>query len=227
LAPVLAAGFGAESLRAPLTSLNSLSCDIPAQVHQLVSDIGLSINAAVGSPSAYQKYVDALVELSQLRGEQYRSETSADEAAAQTVSAGREQLSELDRNLFDRFMTEFSSQGKSARFLRDHDLGASFYSSELEELHNFLRSWNDAEHEFNNPDVENKRRDLWKALNVFIRELDQYASSTHREGMLSIKEIRDNEDRTMFFRVQERLNDLATEAYKAHQDFIREVRRHL
>lgn len=227
LAPVLAAGFDAASLRAPLTSLNSLSCDIPAQVYQLVSDIASSIGRTAASPSAYQKYVNALVEFSRQRAEHYRSEPLVAEAATQGVSATRAQISEHDRNLFSRFLQDFPSQGGSIRFLREHDIGARFEASVLNEIYEFLRQWNDAEHEFNNPEIEDKRRALWSVLNTFIRELGQYASSTHHEGWLSIKETIGYEDKTKFFKVQERLNELATNAFNAHQDLIREGNRRL
>jgi hypothetical protein len=227
LAPVLAAGVNAGSLRAPLTSLNSLNCDIPAQVHQLVSDIASIIKVSVGSPAAYQKHVDALVTMSRESGEQYQRETSTAQAAAQSVSPNREQLNERDRNLFAQFLKEFPSQGESIRFLREHDIGGRFQASWLDEIYDFLRVWKDAEHEFINTDIENKRQVLWNALNIFVRELHQYASSTHREGWLSIREMIGHEDRGKLFQIQERLNDLATEAYKAHQDLIREGNRHL
>jgi hypothetical protein len=61
LAPVLATGIDVSTLSGPLTGLNALSCDVPAQVHQLVSDIAQELDIPPNNASSYQKYVDALV----------------------------------------------------------------------------------------------------------------------------------------------------------------------
>lgn len=68
LAPLLASSADTDLLRGPLAATNALSCDSPAQVHQLVADVAASLDARAGSPASYQKAVEALVSLSRSRG---------------------------------------------------------------------------------------------------------------------------------------------------------------
>lgn len=70
LVPVLASGADASTLRAPLTSLNALSCDEPAQVHQLLDNVASLLGVRLGSAASYQRYIDALVQQSKAGKEQ-------------------------------------------------------------------------------------------------------------------------------------------------------------
>lgn len=137
----------------------------------------------------------------------------------------QEQIGEHDRQLFTLFLKDFPSQGRATIFLRDHDIGGRFRSSDLNEIYDFLHTWNNAEHEFNNPELEKKRQALWDALNMFSQELGQHTSMTHRDGWLSI-DLRDFEDRPERIEIRDNLNALATKAYQAHQDFIRVGKRY-
>jgi hypothetical protein len=67
LAPLLVSSADTALLRGPLAATNALSCDSPAQVHQLVADVASSLGARAGSPATYQKAVEALVSLSRSR----------------------------------------------------------------------------------------------------------------------------------------------------------------
>ncbi len=62
LAPVLAAGSTTTILRGPLSSLNALSCDEPAQIHQLLKDTALKLDSQLDDPSSYQRHIDALIQ---------------------------------------------------------------------------------------------------------------------------------------------------------------------
>lgn len=64
LAPVLAGGADPKLLRGPLSDFNSLSCDVKAQILQLVSDVAKAIGRSPNNPATYQKDVDRLYELS-------------------------------------------------------------------------------------------------------------------------------------------------------------------
>jgi hypothetical protein len=65
LAPVLASGANPNLLHGPLASLNALRCDVPAQVHQLITDIAKILGRDQNNPSSYQKYLELLVQQSQ------------------------------------------------------------------------------------------------------------------------------------------------------------------
>ena len=61
LIPALAAGADAGILQEPLKSLNSVRCDLPADVHQLLADIESALGLPLGNAAAYQKRVTTLV----------------------------------------------------------------------------------------------------------------------------------------------------------------------
>jgi hypothetical protein len=61
LAPLLAPGMTAHALRGPVTGLNALSCESPAQLHQFVHDLGKVLGIQPEAPQAYQAKVDNIV----------------------------------------------------------------------------------------------------------------------------------------------------------------------
>jgi hypothetical protein len=65
LAPLLGSGADASYLRGPLSNRNALTCDEPAQIHQLIDELAklLQIDNRT-PPSAYQKNIDSLVQIS-------------------------------------------------------------------------------------------------------------------------------------------------------------------
>jgi predicted nucleotide-binding protein len=134
------------------------------------------------------------------------------------------QPDEHDRQLFTQFLSALPSQSKAIRFLRDHDSGVSFPSEWLVPLYDFISQWASAEHEFNSSELEKKRLEFWNSVNTFLRELGNHTSSTGREGWLSIG-MEDMEDRPAILEAHEKLNNLGTEAYNAHQDLVREGKR--
>jgi len=69
LAPLLGAGASSELLRGPLSSLNALHCEEPAQLHQLISDLAnhLTLTNAT-KPAVYQNLIDDLVAVSKSLG---------------------------------------------------------------------------------------------------------------------------------------------------------------
>ncbi|MFQ5632999.1 MAG: toll/interleukin-1 receptor domain-containing protein [bacterium] len=62
--PILACGVEASLLSGPLKGINSINCDEPAQLHQLIDEIASLLGIAKESPAAYQKNIDLLVKLS-------------------------------------------------------------------------------------------------------------------------------------------------------------------
>ena len=178
-----------------------------------------------GFPSPQMLWQVITPDMSAANVERHELLTQSENETEDDTADGRE-FGDHDRALFYKFINDFPSQGRSAIFLREHDIGGSFRSSDLTDIYNFLRVWNDAEHEFNNVELEKKRKALRDALHVFTRELGEHAFTTHIEGRLSIG-TRDFETRREMLDLQERLNDLATKAYEAHQDLIREGRRYL
>jgi hypothetical protein len=121
-------------------------------------------------------------------------------------------------------LARLPSNGKSVHFLREHDVAVSFPSEWLDPLYHFIHQWNNAEHEFNNPELEKKRLEFWNILNDFLKKLGLYTFSTDKEGWLST-ELKNWEDRREMIETHQRLNESRTLAYEAHQNLVREGRR--
>ena len=226
LSPVVVTEADKSYLRGPIAGLNALSCDSPAQLHQLVSDIGQNLKVASAQPATYQKHIDLLVRQSKKAHRRKGRSASRDGSGGPVEKSGMaaqsppEQLDDHDRLLFAKFINDFPSQGSALRFLRYHDLGTGFRASELDVLYEFANNWNDAEHEFNTPELEDKRKKLWAVLNIFLKELGQHTSSSHMEGWLSIG-FKDTGNSPEMSDAHKRLNQLGTESYEAHQDLVR------
>jgi hypothetical protein len=131
-----------------------------------------------------------------------------------------------DRALFAEFLQEFPSSGRSAYFLRNHDLGDSFDKEELSEIDHFLYYWNDAQHEFFDKQLEQNRLVLYRTLRRFTTELARSVLPTRNPQRYSIG-MSDGEMRPQIFDLRESLNALATEAYERHQELVRAGRRML
>lgn len=76
-----------------------------------------------------------------------------------------------DKKLGGLFLRQFSSTGKSCIFLKEHELHNPFHSSQLDELENFLREWNNTEHEFLNKKLEKIKKKLLNKINNFTNLL--------------------------------------------------------
>ena len=124
-----------------------------------------------------------------------------------------------DRVLFDRFLQSFPSNGASARFLRDHDIGAPFRSSDLTQLDDFAETWNNAEHKFHSKELDKLRVALLKAAEEFRGELAVSVSRAHGPGFLSMG-LRDWEDRPEMLAKRDQLNALGSAVHKAHQALV-------
>lgn len=130
------------------------------------------------------------------------------------------------RGLFAELLQEFPSSGRSAYFLRNHDLGDSFDKEELSEIDHFLYYWNDARHEFFDIELEQHRQLLYETLSKFNTERARSVLPTRNPQRYSIG-MSDGEMRPHIFDRRESLNALATEVYEQHQELIRTGRRKL
>lgn len=126
---------------------------------------------------------------------------------------------ERDRTLFLRFKTEFPTNGRSARFLREHDIGAPFSTNSNDELDAFLVMWDNAEHEFIDRKLETARKVLLITGRKFRDRLTTQIAITHG-GWYSIG-MDDMEMRPEMFAKRDELNRLASTVYKAHQEVMR------
>ena len=135
------------------------------------------------------------------------------------VPSIKQNQSEHDINLLQNFLSVFPSNGRSVMFLKDHDLGGSFPAEDLEELTEFVHEWDNAEHEFKNQKIEGKRSNLLK-LSKSFRSALSLSIFSDGHGYFSM-ELKDFEDRPHILEKRDRLNELASKVYEAHQELIR------
>jgi len=126
---------------------------------------------------------------------------------------------ERDKALFLKFKAEFPTNGRCARFLREHDIGAPFHTDTTNELDSFLETWDNAEHEFIDRRLETARKVLLITGRNFRRKLSTAITMDHR-GWFSIG-MDDMEMRPEMFKKRDELNRLSSVVYKSHQDLMR------
>lgn len=129
-----------------------------------------------------------------------------------------------DFNLLNKFTDEFPSNGSSCNLLREHDFGNSFRSKFLEQIQNFYYNWNGAEFKFLDQEIEKKRNEFHEECNVFLNKIAEYTTQVGTSDFKSV--VPDNlrsDDWDLPDWLQneiKELNELATNIFIHHQDFI-------
>lgn len=111
LVPLLAPGVPASVLEAPLSTLNTLSCDSRAQLHQLIADLATTLGIEAHAPAAYQRQIERLVGLPPATPEPRIPDALAGELRL-TWPARRERLTSTQKQLLD-FITAESRRRRS------------------------------------------------------------------------------------------------------------------
>ena len=127
----------------------------------------------------------------------------------------------FDRSLFAKFLEQFPYNSNMTYFLRDCDVAYSFPVKWLEEINNFAQEWNDALHEFIDPNLEKKRADFMQKLISFK---DGLWSNTWRErvnGDFLSMELDEFDHENSRWDKRDELNILGTETCNAHQELVR------
>lgn len=130
---------------------------------------------------------------------------------------------QADLNLFQRFLSDFPSNGRSILFLRDHDLGGSYHENNLTDIDEFVDNWDNVEHHFLDTEIEAKRAELWFNCRRFTYDLAMHSYDLHGGPMFTC--IPDNCRGAWDYppHVEAKLkslNESASECYKLHQEFV-------
>ncbi len=128
-----------------------------------------------------------------------------------------------DRTLYRKFLNDFPSNGRSAKFLKEHDMGNPFHADELSGFEGFVTTWQNAEHEFDDEYLGSYLRDLIQKSNAFYIDYCTYIFVG--SGNMRTMDLRDWEDRPEVIQAQKRMNQLGTEIYQAHQALVRQGRK--
>ena len=124
-----------------------------------------------------------------------------------------------DRQLFEKFLEHFPSNGDIAYFLRECDVGDPILSKWLRSIDNFIAEWSDSLHEFIDPVLESKRLDLLIKLTSFRKELS--LNIWRNNSDLYSMELDDFDLENPRWKKRDELNDMATKSYEVHQELVR------
>jgi hypothetical protein len=101
LVPALALGVDANALKDPLKNRNTVRCDVPEQVSDLIDNIASVLNLTPGRKSSYQRYVDALVRRSKVKRKRTapQNKTTAEGISTLQPPQERPELSPEEREI--------------------------------------------------------------------------------------------------------------------------------
>lgn len=137
-----------------------------------------------------------------------------------------EKVSAVDEALFKEFLEIFPSGSRSAYLLESHDFGNTFSLESLKDIDKFVDEWNCPEKNFINPELEAIRKKLWNKCHEFSWLIAKKSAPTHG-GFQSVVPDRvrgdwdwpewvDNDVKSV--------NEMASEVFSLHQDFIKSMR---
>lgn len=130
-----------------------------------------------------------------------------------------------DYKLLETFLSEFSSSSPSAILLKEHDFNHSFDRNSLKQIEHFYNQWNGAEYKFIDEAIEEKREKFFEYCKSFLLKVAEYTAPVGASKLSSVipDHLRANDlDLPEWVTNQiKELNELATEVYKNHQEFIR------
>jgi len=135
-----------------------------------------------------------------------------------------------DKEIGQKFLGEFPSDGASCNFLKNHDLHDSFLISDLDEIEKFVSNWDNAGHEFFKWNLDKKRRALLSQSKNFIFELSMLTRQhdiNHKRLTTKVR-FPDHVDQGVMRREDvklDMLNRQASKIYNIHQDLVRAIRK--
>jgi hypothetical protein len=105
-------------------------------------------------------------------------------------------------------------------------MAGSFDVRKLDQLDVFLHDWNDPEHEFLDPELENKRKHLHTLINDYYKCIGCYTFPKN----MHVQEVPDEWEREQPKKYQDarkELHDFADQIATTHADLVRTARRTL
>lgn len=162
--------------------------------------------------------------------ETYKSELQQTTAAAlrrmKTEYQNSMDRKATDKELFQQFLTTLPSTG-SIEFIQSFNFsGFSFPYARLQDLQTFRYDWSNAEHEFLDSEMEQKRA---KLLELVYKFLDYIATNTWpTEGNTDFSTVPpewEYDDPDRFNKVVKIIHNLAQQIFELHVDLVRTGRK--
>lgn len=142
----------------------------------------------------------------------------------------QEDLNDVDRGLFKEFLELLPSDGLDVKLLEEHDFGNSHYGNEVKALDKFVHTWNNAQKQFLDKELEAKRDSFITKSRHFIYTL---ASRSYSLGSGEIFSCIPDAYRGAWDwpqhvneQIQE-LNVLGSELFELHKELVLIARRKL
>jgi hypothetical protein len=133
---------------------------------------------------------------------------------------------EADRKLFQQLKDVLPSNGSIDFIDKQNMADFSFDVDRLDDLYNFLHRWDDAEHEFLDKKLEEKRKRLLKLIAEYSHLIGMNTWRTEL-GLQTVPPEWETEQPTRFYETVEKLHAKAGEIVETHQQLIRLGRRRL
>ena len=144
-----------------------------------------------------------------------------------TATMGGPTAPSADQKLFESFLALLPSSSAAIEFLQTNNMaGFSFDPERLNDLETFLRTWDDAEHEFRDPLLDEKRRELLDVANRYLHLIAIETFPT-RNGRQTVPQEWEYEQPERFTAVVEDFHNTAHLFCTLHQEFIRLGRKQL
>lgn len=136
-----------------------------------------------------------------------------------------EKLHPNDAQLFGEFLDVLPSK-TFIEFLKQHDFLLDFRRESVEPLNRFINEWDNAEHEFQDPELEGLRKLLMIAGNDLRHKISKYTSPNYsgRQAVRvdKLKHIEEHEER--FRNEAGIINTASGEFVRIHQKLVRKGR---
>lgn len=133
----------------------------------------------------------------------------------------------VDKSLFEKFKSTLPSDGSIDFIDKNNMAGFSFERSRLNDLSNFFYDWGNAEHEFLNKTLENKRKILHEKIGAYLKIIGFETFPTHLPGRNTVPPEWEYEQPERFHKTVDKLHSLAGEIVDIHQDLIRTCKQKL
>lgn len=147
-----------------------------------------------------------------------------------TAQIEKQKSIEVDKALFLEFVELLPSDGFDVKLLEEHDFGNSHHGREVKALDTFVHPWNNALKQFLDEELEFKRKQLIDKSKHFIYTLASRSYSIGNGEMFSCipDAYRGAWNRPPHVEEQIReLNELGTDLFELHEDFVLTARRKL
>jgi hypothetical protein len=132
-----------------------------------------------------------------------------------------------DVTLYRSFVKLLPSTGGNIGFLAETSLGYKFDLINIHQLDEFRFTWDDAEHEFLDAEIDNKRQSLLVAYTKFSNWIGHNTGPANRRPYLQEIFPTIDEDEKGFTKKVQEAHELAQKVVAAHQDLVRTARRRL